>query len=281
MSISCTIMGGLGNQLFQLFTTVAYAKEHSVKFYFEYYEKVGERPTYWKTLFRNFQPWLVPPSSSGHGKTIIYEQTFHYMKLPNMTVPSKWVLSGYFQSPKYFAHAYQEIRTKMGISDYQRAIRSSIPTINWSKTISMHFRWGDYKHLPRFHPLLPLSYYKNALHYLYDVYPECETVMYFCEEEDRLLIERTMVARLREEFPQLIFVPASPKWADWEQMLAMSCCQHQIIANSTFSWWGAYFCEAIDKHMVCYPTIWFGPAMSDKNTVDLFPETWICIGDAS
>ena len=64
--------------------------------------------------------------------------------------------------------------------------------------------------------------------------------------------------------------------SDWEEMLAMSLCNHNIIANSTFSWWGAYFNSNEDK-IVCYPSVWFGPELKNNNTVDLFPEEWKCI----
>ena len=56
-------------------------------------------------------------------------------------------------------------------------------------------------------------------------------------------------------------------------MHLMSLCNHNIIANSTFSWWGAYFNHHEDK-IVCYPDIWFGPAQGNKYMGDLFPEKW-------
>ena len=59
-------------------------------------------------------------------------------------------------------------------------------------------------------------------------------------------------------------------------MLMMSCCTHNIIANSSFSWWGAYFNSNKEK-IICRPEKWFGPAMVDNNIQDLCPEEWIVI----
>jgi hypothetical protein len=55
----------------------------------------------------------------------------------------------------------------------------------------------------------------------------------------------------------------------------MSLCKHNIIANSSFSWWGAYFNENLEK-IVCYPSVWFGKNV-EHNVVDLFPNRWVKI----
>ena len=67
--------------------------------------------------------------------------------------------------------------------------------------------------------------------------------------------------------------------ADWQQMLLMSVCDHNIIANSTFSWWGAYF-NTNPQKVVCYPSVWFGPGVA-HNTMDLCPESWAKIDAAA
>ena len=77
------------------------------------------------------------------------------------------------------------------------------------------------------------------------------------------------VSVLKEEFPDFSFVKVSNTITDWEQLLIMSCCEHNIIANSTFSWWGAYLNQNQDK-IVCYPNKWF----ADEKRMD-FPDSWI------
>tara|TARA_B100001173_G_C15750714_1_gene446730 strand:+ start:302 stop:553 length:252 start_codon:yes stop_codon:yes gene_type:complete len=79
------------------------------------------------------------------------------------------------------------------------------------------------------------------------------------------------------KFKNIKFVDIDHKMADWEQMIAMSLCQHNIIANSTFSWWGAYFNQG--NNNVYYPSKWFGPGKGSFNEElnDLFPNKWISI----
>jgi len=98
--------------------------------------------------------------------------------------------------------------------------------------------------------------------------------MYFCEDNDIDDVDR-IVNELKKNFPLLTFVRGENKLADWEQMLLMSCCHHNIIANSSFSWWAAYLNSWCDK-TVCYPSVWFGPA-APHNTKDLCPQEWIKI----
>jgi hypothetical protein len=99
-------------------------------------------------------------------------------------------------------------------------------------------------------------------------------VLYFCEKEDNETVSK-IINDLKKEFPKMKFYKQSDDVADWEQMLIMSCCYHNIIANSTFSWWGAYF-NTNPKKYICYPSKWFGPKLCDKNkTNDLFPEDWM------
>jgi hypothetical protein len=146
-------------------------------------------------------------------------------------------------------------------------------------TISMHFRFGDYKKYPNIYPLLDYSYYKNALSYILNEIASLRlqkeiVVLYFCED-DSLLESENIIGKLQKSFPKIRFQRADNKLEDWEQMILMSLCHHNIIANSTFSWWGAYLNSNMGN-IICYPEQWFTPE-SGKDTSDLFLEDWVPI----
>jgi hypothetical protein len=98
-------------------------------------------------------------------------------------------------------------------------------------------------------------------------------VKYFCEEEDIDTIDKN-IAVLKQEFRSVEFEREVAE-SDWQEMISMSCCKHHIIANSSFSWWGAYLNPRRDK-IVCYPSVWFGPLIQ-QDVSRMFPIDWIKI----
>jgi hypothetical protein len=138
-------------------------------------------------------------------------------------------------------------------------------------TISIHFRLGDYKKIQHYHPIMTFEYYKNAISFIQTKDPLIQNILYFCEEEDILEVNET-IKKLKEVLPDTTFIRASVDLSDWEQMIIMSCCKHNVIANSSFSWWGAYFNTNPNK-IVCHPSVWFGKA-AGNDTSDLCPEEW-------
>ena len=95
-------------------------------------------------------------------------------------------------------------------------------------------------------------------------------VLYFCEEADIDDILIT-ITKLNEIYSNINFIRIE-NLNDYEELLLMSLCKHNIIANSSFSWWAAYFNGWEDKQ-VYYPLRWFGPA-AEHNTKDLCPPNW-------
>jgi hypothetical protein len=251
-------MGGLGNQLFQIFATISNAIRTKQRFTFLYSESLGAngdtiRSTYWKNLFVRLKPFLT--NFLPQPMNIIREESFCY-KQPNVPTEGNNCIVGYFQSYKYFEDNYETICKMIGIQN----------------TISLHFRIGDYKKVQHFHPIMPFEYYTNSISHIlcestesYDGTTPTYKILYFCENQDIDDVD-IILDRLKTEYPTIVFTKASNDIADWGQMLTMSNCQHNIIANSSFSWWGAYFNNNPNK-IVCYPSTWFGEC-AGNNTID-------------
>jgi len=284
--ITCSLMGGLGNQLFQIFAVLSYAINKKHDFQFINSEKLGEgsttvRPTYWSSFLSKLSRCLF--NQYPEFNVVFREDGFTYKDIPNHLFQENTniMLFGYFQSYKYFHENYKIISLILDIYEKQQEVLkhcSSKKLYNTNlldNTISLHFRMGDYKKLPDHHPIMSYDYYKKSLQHITSNIKYIANVLYFCEDEDLESVKET-ITKLMTEFPDMTFERASNKLDDWQQLLLMSCCNHNIIANSSFSWWGAYLNSNKSK-IVCYPSIWFGPAMANHDTRDLFPSEWMKI----
>lgn len=278
--ITCNLMGGLGNQLFQIFTTISYALSVKDKFTFLNVETLGTgstiiRYTYWNTFLNRMRPFLIYKFVPNK---VIKEKHFCYDELPidtDTNTDTNIMLYGYFQSYKYFQENQKLICKLIGLDKMKDKIKERFIKDSPLNNISMHFRLGDYKQNPLMYPIATYQYYADSLLYIQNTYPDVPfNILYFCEEED---IEDVLVTitQLSNTFSLYTFERGEKTLEDWEQMLLMSCCQHNIIANSSFSWWAAYLNTSPDK-IVCYPATWFGPS-AKLDTKDLCPPEWIRI----
>ena len=275
--ITCNLMGGLGNQIFQIFATISYAIKSKNRFEFLALETLGSgtttvRYTFWNTFFLNLKIFLTNKLPELH---VIREKGFPYNELPiNEMIGKDTMIFGYFQSYKYFESNYNIICRLIGLGKMKDKLLQKLDIKNerLDNTVSMHFRIGDYKKIQDYHPLATYDYYERALSYIQRSNKNINfEIMYFCEEVD---IEDvlTSIDKLVIKFPSYKFIRGEKTLEDWEQMLLMSCCHHNIIANSSFSWWAAYFNFYTDK-IVCYPSVWFGEK-ANNNTRDLCPCDW-------
>jgi hypothetical protein len=271
-------MGGLGNQLFQIFATIVYSIKSKNKFHFLKLDTLGGgsttiRPTYWNIFFSNLQPFLI--EELPQPIHVMRELNFTFNELNVSEMLNKDVLLyGYFQSYKYFEQYYDLIYRMLGIEKMKIGLltRLTLSKEILENSCSMHFRIGDYKKIQDFHPLATYEYYEKALIHIQKEKPTQKfTIYYFCEDQD---IEDVIpiIRELSLFFPLYTFERGTKYLSDWEQLLFMSCCHHNIIANSSFSWWAAYFNSWEDK-IVCYPSVWFG-ASANIDTIDLCPSIW-------
>lgn len=283
--LSCKLMGGLGNQLFQIFATISLALSTGKVFLFPYSDTLTTgmtRPTYWYTLLHgllNNTTWKTAESDNPRIFSLpeIGEKGFEHdeMVIIRVNLEKKPAcLHGYFQTYKYFEKHYETIIQLIGLRTKQEEIRDKTRLMNGLPTVSLHFRLGDYVSKQSHHPIMSIKYYMGALTRIIDeLGSETFRVIYFGEKDDESTI-KICIQILTKKFPYLEFVKADLD-EDWEQMLLMSLCDHNVIANSSFSWWGAYFNKNPNK-IVCYPTNWFGPALR-HNTKDLCPPSWVRI----
>ena len=289
--LTITIMGGLGNQLFQIFTTIATALRNNDTFFFIEYQETPENSRYthfWSTLFRGLRQYLTP-SNAVTDKMFQSlnrwdEIGFHYTPIPTET--NKYTkplrLHGSFQSEKYFVDKYAEICKMIQLPQQQTWIKQIYGSDAWS---------GDYSGSPTKKRVLvgihskdgvsALSPNTSSEDYYYDAIshivsstsaspvPTAYSFLVFydaCDKDNVEIYIQTLKNRCAANI-NIEFHLVRNTIVDWQQMLLMSVCDHNIIANSTFSWWGAYF-NANPQKVVCYPS-------TERATKDFLPESWI------
>lgn len=262
-------MGGLGNQLFQIFNLISYCLTNKVAFHFEPQEQEKkERPFYWDNFLKSLKPFIKTLEIDG----IYRDPDFHYTKIPNYhQIQKPFRFIGYFQSYKYFQEQQDKIFRFIKLEPQKENTKEKYNNLyNFENIISLHFRIGDYKNLQEHHPIITIDYYKNAIDYIINKTNKQDwSILYFYEEQDKETVEKN-ISMIKEKFPKLVLIPIDTNIPDYEQILLMSLCRHNIIANSSFSWWGAYF-NSNSENIVCYPNIWNG---STNEIDDLFPINW-------
>jgi hypothetical protein len=271
------IMGGLGNQLFQIFCGIAYSLENRIAFKINNMkydlvsplDNISKRPTYWNNFLSNISRFIYYEQPAI--PTYIEKTHFKFTKIPYINQDFK--LHGYYQSYKYFDAQYANICKMINLDNQKAEVAEKHRLLleRVKKPISVHFRIGDYVKNQAMHPILSTSYYINCINYLKSQIPHFEEHYYLlvfgelCDNEKIMYAIENIKAQHNIEI-----VLCDYTIPDYEQLLLMSLCYHNIIANSTFSWWGAYFNNTYNK-IVCYPSIWNG---SNNNVIDLFPESW-------
>ena len=178
-------------------------------------------------------------------------------------------LDGYFQSGKYFSEYREAIlqEFEFPILDFKNESLKKIIT-NTTNAISLHVRRGDYiksAQVLNKHGILPATYYQKALGLFKEKIGQF-TLFIFSDDIEW--------AKTNIEMPgnQLLFIDHNNGADSWKDMALMSCCQHHIIANSSFSWWGAWL--SVQNGMVYAPERWFNPAEVDFEISDIVPSEW-------
>lgn len=239
---ACTdLIGRLGNNLFQIAMCVGYAEKHNVDYYIPEWKYSG----CFKTVFTKVSA----------GTVFVGEKGWYYEELPFI---ENVKFFGFFQSYKYFEHCEGKIRELFQFND---TIKNKINAkyrlgVN---TCSIHVRRGDYVGNV-FHEVCHFEYYKDAI-----------IAMKERTSIDLFVVFSDDIAWCKENFigEEFLFVENN---SDIEDIYLMSICSHNIICNSTFSWWGAWL-NANPEKVVIAPEQWFGDV--SRGVEDLLPEKWI------
>lgn len=177
-------------------------------------------------------------------------------------------LQGYWQSEQYFANHSDALRKQFGFHNPPDGRNAElINQIRGDVSVSLHARRGDYAHCPRtraFHGLCEPEYYLRAIDFLRR---RVAKFRLFAFSDDPQWVAET----LKAAHSDMVIVNHNRGNQSYNDMRLMSMCNHHIIANSSFSWWGAWLNADPDK-IVIAPRKWFVYA---DDTADLIPETWI------
>lgn len=242
--VTCSLVGRLGNQMFQIAATIAYAKKHGLPYSIP---RKSSAEHIWPAYFKHF------PFSDFPSRPFRYnEPGFEYNEIP--AKPSIQ-LNGFFQSEKYFSEYRSEI-----LEAFQ------VPYKRLDGFVSLHIRRGDYLQYADKHPPVTYEYISESVRSFidkgYSSFIVCSDDQKWCRENLKPL-----------ELYGAVFTFSS-ETEPMADLTLMSCCEHNIISNSSFSWWAAWLNQNPDK-IVIAPKLWFGPGNGHLNTKDLIPENWI------
>jgi hypothetical protein len=286
------IMGGLGNQMFQyaagrsLSLRLGVPLQLDLTWFLEPHSACSSRPFLLRcfpcgivgaspeTVRRTVQSGLIRRLTgliSGKLSGMIREPGYQYWEsFEKITAPA--YLSGYWQNERYFKAATSVIREDFIFPEFPTVDAYCLADAMRStpNSVAVHVRRGDYIANPvmgAFHGICPKQYYADALQYLRAAVGHELAAFVFSDEPDwvREYFDSPGLPVTVVDFPEHILSP-------WHDMHLMTLCRHHIIANSSFSWWGAWLGET-DGGVVCAPSRWFlAENMEDASPI---PDRWV------
>lgn len=201
-------------------------------------------------------------------KSFVVEPHFNYWQ-DISAVPLESYLSGYWQSEKYFFDVAPTIRADFVFRNSLNSLNVELArNIQRENAISLHVRRGDYVNNPKTtatHGLCSLEYYQSAVQY---VISKIDQPSFYIFSDDPTWVRENITI----DFP-CRYVDHNRDAESYNDMRLMSMCKHHIIANSSFSWWGAWLNPDPSKIVVA-PRKWFA---NNSDVSDLFPPGWVTL----
>jgi hypothetical protein len=288
--------GGLGNQMFQYTLGRVLALKHNTDLYldlnlFKTQPNTDTKRQYELNAFSLPVKIATPDLVKNFVQSNIYKvllnryfnlnlnlssdkyikESGHQFHPEILKLPNDIYLSGYWQTEKYFLKYKTTITRdfltrKKPTSDQNKKILNQI---NRSKSVSLHVRRTDYvtnRHANAYHGICDLSYYIKAMKL---IEKDIEKATYFIFSDDPKWVKENIKPK-----HQVTYITHNIDSNSHEDLRLMSQCQHNIIANSSFSWWGAWLNQN-NKKIVIAPKHW----IQDKtvNKKDIIPKEWIKI----
>lgn len=252
--------GRLANQMFQYASLVGIADKLGVD-----YSIPNHNESYFDGInnlkIELFDCFNITPLKIGSIKTnrYVHESGFSFdSSMFKLKSNPDFSLVGFFQTEKYFKHVEENIRKQFTFKKKILDVCSNASKNNFENPISLHVRRGDYLKLSHNHNVLGLDYYEKAL----NQFPKDQQVIIFsddpkwCKEQKLFKGDRFLV---------------SEKNSSYVDICLMTMCSDFIIANSSYSWWGAWLAN---RGKVIAPSKWFGPDNQHLNTKDLYCDGW-------
>lgn len=274
------LQGGLGNQMFQYAAARGLAGNgHAVYLDHHFLEENNTDKQHFTarkyalSVFPNLKArrahrWQLKLSR------ILRQYENELVSFPDREKRKIWYLDGYFQSEKYFKTLRSELLCEFRfpqLDDINERTRQLIA--GTANALSIHVRRGDYlrsKVVEDTHGVLTKAYYEKSLNIIRKKYPD--VILFIFSDEPGW-------ARENLDMPDFktYYIDQNQGSDSWKDMALMCCCKHHIVANSSFSWWGAWLSEKDGE--VFAPAKWFNPAKVNFDINNFVPEKWTVIHD--
>ena len=256
--VSSHLQGGLGNYLFQISAAYAVAMRDNKELKIDISDiAIIHSPLelYSNNIFRNITFGEIVNFELIHSSA---HSPISYLNIP--VVNGNLKLDGYYQNEKYFKQYQNEILDLFKIDNTtNQYLTEKYSDITFENTCSIHVRRGNYVERQDFHPLQTIEYYKKAI----SIIGEEALFLIFSDDIEWCKINLDFIKNK-------IFISGN---LDYQDLYLMSMCNHNIIANSSFSWWGAWLNKHINKAVI-YPSFWFN---NGPDSSQIGGENWIKI----
>ncbi len=267
------LVEGLGNQLFQyaLGRHISHKNKLPFKLDVSHYldinsRKYGLHKFNIKEEFASLNEIKKIKNHSENSSYLYLEKPFNFHP-EILNIKESAYLEGYWQSEKYFKEIGEiilhDFTLKESLDNQNKQFAEKIKNTN---SISLHIRRGDYVSKPdtnKIHGTCSLDYYKKSIDLITKNF---KNPHFFVFSDDYKWVKSNLLVE-----HDTTFAEHNNDDKNYIDLTLMSMCKHNIIANSSFSWWGAWLNQNPNK-IVCSPKNWF--KTNEINTIDLIPDDW-------